>query len=330
MESGENRNALNSIATSRGTFQKYYSQVELRAYIEGTLEVDALPAAPGVFYGFRDESFRQRFLADRYRRTVSVPPMRTLERRFAEHGAVLEPFMAALARLGRIPGPEDLPEYAQVVERFGSAKRALMLVNRVTGADAWTEIAAKRAEDLLVYLALSRFPRRPPLSALPLPTQRDARAFFGSYARACAEADALLFRAGDAAAIDAACRQSKVGRLVDNALLLHRSALPETAPLLRIYEGCARALVGEVEEADVIKLHRHSGKVSYLAYRDFETEAHPLLRFRIKVTLPTLSVEFFDHSSTREASYLKTKTGLNIAVEATSREDQATSRDIVE
>ena len=36
--------------TSRGTFQKFFEQQELRHWIERTLEVNAVPAAPGIFY----------------------------------------------------------------------------------------------------------------------------------------------------------------------------------------------------------------------------------------------------------------------------------------
>ena len=46
-------------------------------------------------------------------------------------------------------------------------------------------------------------------------------------------------------------------------------------PLLRIYEGCGRAYLGEVEGANIIKIHRRSGKLSYLNYPDFETNPHP-------------------------------------------------------
>jgi len=298
------------VLTSRNTFQKYYTQSELRSYLERTLGVEAIPAAPGVFYVFREESARQQFLANRYHRAVPIPRARQSETLFEKHQEVLQPFMAALARLGRLPGPEDFPEYAELVARLGSPKRALSIVNRVTGADAWTAIAAKRAEDLLVFLALSRFPKRPPLSALPPSTQRDAKAFFGTYQRACAEADALLFKVGDATAIDAACCRAPLGRLVDNALLLHHSALADTEPLLRIYEGCARALSGDIEDVDVIKLHRQSGKISYLGYDNFEQETNPRLRFRVKVTLPSLSVDFYDHSGLGNESFLDSKEGL--------------------
>jgi hypothetical protein len=53
-------------------------------------------------------------------------------------------------------------------------------------------------------VALGRFRRRPPISALPIGLQRDIRAFFGSYSNACRMADDLLFRAGNAEALDEA------------------------------------------------------------------------------------------------------------------------------
>jgi len=61
------------VVTSRGTFQKYYTQNELQSYLESKLGVDAIPAAPGVFYLFKDESAKQQFLATRYHRRIAVP-----------------------------------------------------------------------------------------------------------------------------------------------------------------------------------------------------------------------------------------------------------------
>ena len=42
--------------------------------------------------------------------------------------------------------------------------------------------------------------------------------YFGTYKRGCERADALLFAAGDAAAIDAACCRSPLGKLLPKAL----------------------------------------------------------------------------------------------------------------
>lgn len=115
------------------------------------------------------------------------------------------------------------------------------------------------------------------LAPLPPTLQRDMKAFFGSYTKACGEADTLLFQAGDATAVDEACRRSKVGKLLPDDLYVHRDALDYLEPLLRIYEGCGRAYLGEVEAANLIKIHRRSGKLSYLVYPDFDDDPHPAL-----------------------------------------------------
>jgi DNA phosphorothioation-associated putative methyltransferase len=283
------------VLTGRGTFQKYYEQGELRAFLEAELGTEPVPAALGVFYVFKDEALRQQLLANRYRRRPATPRQRTSERRFEEHRDLLEPLMAAIAQLGRLPGAEEFPQAAEVAARFGSLKRAFALVKRVTGPEEWDALRRQRTEDLLVYLALARFRKRPPFSHLPLTLRRDLRAFFGTYANACRQADALLFRAGDAAAIDDACRQAPVGKLLPNALYVHKTALDRLEPLLRVYEGCGRSYLGEVEGANVVKLHRFSGKLSYLAYPDFETDPHPALARSVKLSLRTRELECHEY-----------------------------------
>ena len=63
-----------------------------------------------------------------------------------------------------------------------------------------------------------------------------------------------LFRAGSAEAVDEACRRSNVGKLLPTALYVHRTALEALDPLLRVYEGCARAYLGTLDGANLIKL----------------------------------------------------------------------------
>jgi hypothetical protein len=55
------------VMTQRGTFQKYFSQSEIKAFLEQVLDEEAIPVAPGVLYVFRDKDAEQRFLVDRYR-----------------------------------------------------------------------------------------------------------------------------------------------------------------------------------------------------------------------------------------------------------------------
>ena len=67
------------------------------------------------------------------------------------------------------------------------------------------EIREDRSQDLLVYLALAQFAKRPRFSALPAEMQLDVKAFFGSYGTACEQADELLFSAGRVEAVSQAC-----------------------------------------------------------------------------------------------------------------------------
>src|SRR5579884_2921904 len=190
------------VLTCRNTFQKFYEQNELKAYLESQLETEAVPAGIGTFYLFKDEARRQEFLAGQFRRREVLPRRRIAELRLEETRQALQPLMEAVARLGRLPDPAEFPEAPALIERFGSLKRAFAAIQRITGPEEWEAIARRRREDLLVYLALARFRRRPAFSLLPLTLQRDMKAFFGSYTKACAEADTLLFQAGEDGSID--------------------------------------------------------------------------------------------------------------------------------
>jgi DNA phosphorothioation-associated putative methyltransferase len=293
--------------TGRGTFQKFFEQSELKAYLEAQLETEAIPAGIGTFYLFKEEAKRQQFLANRFRRREILPRRRIAEWRLDETRHTLEPLMAVIASLGRLPDPTEFAGSQAIIDRFGSLKRAFAAIQRITNGETWESIAQRRREDLLVYLALARFRKRPPFSVLPPPLQWDMRAFFGRYTRACAEADTLLFKAGEAGAIDEACRRSTIGKLLPDDLYVHRSALDALEPVLRIYEGCGRTYLGEVEGANIIKIHRRSGKLSYLVYPDFETDPNPALLRCVKLNLRTRQIECYDYAQSQNPPVLHRK-----------------------
>jgi DNA phosphorothioation-associated putative methyltransferase len=190
-----------------------------------------------------------------------------------------------------LPQPEELAEAQALCEALGSIPRAFRVIRAVLDETQWDEVQQRRTEDLLVYLALSRFDRRPKLSDLPAALRFDMRAFFTSYQAACELADALLFSAGHVPSLHRLCQESKVGKLTPSALYVHESALPQLAPVLRIYEGCARAFIGSVEGANLIKMHRDSPRVSYLSYPDFDEDPHPSLRASLLVELQTFRMD---------------------------------------
>ena len=295
------------VLTGRGTFQKFFEQAELKAYLEAQLQTEAIPAGIGTFYLFKDES--EAAAVPRQPLPPPGDPAPPPDRRAAAGGNPAGPGAADGGHRRPRPaaGPGGVPGAPAIIERFGSLKRAFAAIQRITDAETWEAIARRRREDLLVYLALARFRKRPALSMLPLTLQRDMKAFFGTYTKACAEADALLFQAGDAAAIDEACKRSTVGKLLPDDLYVHRSALDSLEPLLRIYEGCGRAYLGEVEGANIIKIHRRSGKLSYLVYPDFDDDPHPALLRCVKLNLRTRQIECYDYAQSANPPVLHRK-----------------------
>jgi len=82
------------VLTTRNTFQRYYRQEELKTYIEQLLSREAVPAALGVFYVFRDETLGQDILSRRYRRRELVPPRELTLAQFDANRAILDPKQA--------------------------------------------------------------------------------------------------------------------------------------------------------------------------------------------------------------------------------------------
>jgi len=283
--------------TERDTFQRFYAQDELRTWIEGTLGVQAAPAAPGVFLVFRDEALRQRFLQSRYRHRVTAPRILRRDVLFQEHKSLLDPLLAFYEQHGRLPEERELPGADGLATSLGGIRRAFTLVRRVTGDERWEKAKAACAEDLLVYLALARFDRRPAFHALGQEVQLDVRAHFGSDRAACEAADAQLFSVGRLETVDAACQAAPFGLRTDEALYVHVCGIPELPLILRLYEGCARGYVGEIEGATIVKMHRRKPQISYLYCPDFEKAAHPAVRGGFVVRLQTFEVRERDYSA---------------------------------
>jgi DNA phosphorothioation-associated putative methyltransferase len=295
------------VITRMQTFQKFYEQHELHDWIASTLGETPVAAAPGVFYVFRDYAARESFIASRYRRRIAVPRMRLSDKLFEEHQGILSSLMEFVMERGRLPEHEEVAVGADLVGVFGSVKRAFQVVRRVTGSEQWEAITAERRNDLLVYLALGRFPRRPKLTSVPVVLQRDIKALFKTYKQACAEGDELLFAAGDMTQVDAACTNAPFGKLMPTALYVHAESLNRLPGILRVYEGCARVLSGAVEGTTIVKLRRHEPKISYLAYPSFNDDAHPSLASSVRIDLQSFHLKYRDFKDSTDPPILHRK-----------------------
>ena len=285
------------IVTSKRTFQKFFAQDELRGWIQATIRCSPVAAAPGVFYVFRDTPAEQTFLARRATRPRRVPAVPLTDDLFRERQDVLQPLIDFVGHHGRLPAGVELDDDAAgaIVEVFGSISRAFSLVRRVTDAEHWETVRQARRDDLLVYLALAAFRERPKFNRLPERLRYDIRAFFGTYKSVCEEANRLLFSAGEQRAVDRACREAPVGKVLPDALYIHHSAVGHLAPLLRVYEGCGRQLAGSIDGVTLVKLGRRQPRISYLVYPDFDRVGHPALAEAFIADLRRLTLERRDY-----------------------------------
>ena len=307
--------------TSRGTFQKFFEHLELGGFIQNVTGVEPVPAAPGVYYVFREPSEREVFISRRYALRAPAPYQRKCDQSFIENRELLDELIEFFARHGRLPQKQEIASFSEVVRKFGSIARAFRVIEVATDRDEWVALSGRRRVDLLVYLALKLLDGPFRMNDLPPASQFDVRSHFGSLKSAMPLAQRLLFGVGKLSNIDLACRSSIVGKVTPSALYVHVDAYEHLPAILKVYEGCARRLLGDVPQATIIKLGRSEKKVSYLRYPTFDTEDHPgldssdvidlastshrVLKYRKGDTQPILHrKELFIHKSdSRAASF---------------------------
>lgn len=278
--------------TGIGTFQRFFDQAELRAWIDSSLDVESVAAAPGIFIAFRAEEDANEFLLrNRRRRHVTVTVSRA-DRLYDEHRPILDDLIFFFAERGRLPVPGEAPALeGRLRTTIGSLRRAWSVVEKVTDCEDWASVTSSRTSDLLVDLALLKLNRRPNFNALPEQTRYDIKSLVGSYREAKARADDLLFTAGDLALVSKLASEASVGKRLPTALYVHDAGLELLPPTLRVYERCARWLVGDVEHANIVKLATDKPKVSYLSYPTFDKDPHPALVHATYVRLRELDVD---------------------------------------
>lgn len=289
----DSRPLNDGVITAKGTFQKFYTQYELKTWIESTLGTTAHAAAPGVFYVFRDPKDAESFRARQVRQSGAAPRRPVSQLLYEQHQDLLEHLAAFLSERGRLPDASELDNGEALLSSFGSVRRAFQVLRTATGRYDWSAETAHARDNLLVYLALSSFGGRPRMGVLPADLQRDIKDLFGSYRAASTEADQLLFSLRSDRELTRAATNLPVGKVLPDAMYFHATAIPALPPLLRVYIGCGGVLTGTVP-ADVIKLHRQQRKVSYLFYPEFERDPHPALQASLRTDLRTFDVRFRD------------------------------------
>ena len=174
------RSYRDGFLTSRGTFQKYFEQQELRDFVMNATGHAPLALASGIVVVFRNKDLEQEVLLRRRSRAVFAgelprPPARerapsvrlSLRERLTP---ILDILHAIAVSLGRPPEPEETPRdvIAFLADERVSWERTIALLRGDLDADQAFAISRDaRRSDILVHLALMQFPGAPKYKALP-------------------------------------------------------------------------------------------------------------------------------------------------------------------
>ena len=312
------------IITSRKTFQKYYTQSELKIFIELSIDEQAIAVAPGIYFVFKDKNLEQEFLQNRHRRKrswqhKSEPKItsKDIEQLLViQNETLFNSFWDCCLLLGRCPAVDEFSESSDLVARAGNMKKAFRIAKAYFGTDNLITSRQMRTEDLLVYFAVGLFGKRKAYKHQSDQTKRDIKEFFDTNKSAQQAATELLFKIADADSIESECiaaNEYLPASVIDtefnqpHSLTLHKQYIDLLSPLLRVYVCSALQLYGELDDIQLIKIHIASGKLTLLGYEDFENAEQPRLKERVKIKMADQDVDFFDYISESDISRLNNK-----------------------
>jgi DNA phosphorothioation-associated putative methyltransferase len=294
------------VITSRNTFQKYYFQSELQLFIEDALDKSAISVGPGIFIIFKDELEEQTYLSSKLKRrrqwtTINKSPSKSDNALLLieQHHQLVEDFWNVILEHGRIPASDEYLDIDKVIKYFGSAKKLFNSIISDERKEQFESAKQARREDYLVYFAIGLFSKRQPYKTMPEAKKRDIKALFISTNTGREEAKELLYEIANNELLEQEIANASLYipsiHNVGHSLLIQAKYINELPLTLRIYVGAAAVMYGDWNDADVIKIHVTSGKVSFMVYDDFSNKPIPQIVERVKIKLAEQDIDYFDY-----------------------------------
>lgn len=315
--------------TSRNTFQKYFSQSELKDYVEQAIQHEAFMVGPGVAFAFADTDAEQRFCASRYRRKsvahrllaarsfapnkpklvrerkTSEPQQVGLSRaaqKLAVARPILDELWATALDLGRFPEADEATNLQLIDSHLGSLSKALRLLDEHYDKSLLDVAAGARADDVRLLMATQQFSKRAAYRHLEKRLQRDIKAFFGDYRTAQSSGLSLLVDAANPAKLLEACQYAASKGLgwldAQHSLQLQVDLVERLPVLLRAYVACGLIIWDALSTVQVVKIHIGSGKLTLMELDAFDESPLPRLSRRIKVNVRTQDCNVFEYGNT--------------------------------
>lgn len=308
--------------TTRKTFQKYFTQEQLRDFITDTLGIEPIAVSSGIFFVFADEVLQQEYQIQRFQR-ISAPQAifdgnRSRPRfeikidRFLKVEATLQELSREIEFLGRTLAENEIPTSILdelKVNRISIAKSQEFCLEKICDKNLIEKSAQRRKEDLILYFAIEIFSKHKAYRHLPARLQADIKCFWGSYKNAQDDAMQLLFSTGNRISLGKAVVEAisnGFGHLSEEEQFqFHGINLTDLPVILRCYVACGSILYGDADQADLIKIHLNTSKLTLLYFENFE-DLIPRLKKRVKINLSDQKISTF-YTPDSEKQYLYQK-----------------------
>ena len=278
--------------TSIKTFQKFYTQSELEELLQSELKATPIAAAPGIFFVFKDEAAEQDYLLKRQLGIVRDYDPKNLVTKANERKEKSELALRVANNLAkhiisfaRKPEIEELPRYFKMqLEKSGvSFRRAFDAASQLITEDDLKNAVIVKKEQLILFFAMYFFSGRAKYKNLAKSLQKDVRLHFGSMLRAEEAAKELLFSLGKEELIYQDSYKSTelgLGHVTDGKFSFQIKNLKKLPLRLRGVMSIAERLAGAVEDANIVRIHIETKKVTFLTVPNFDTSPLPRISKR--------------------------------------------------
>ena len=302
--------------SSNNTFQKYFTQTELRTYIEEQLDTTTYALKPGVFAVIKDPTLLEDFeylniarkdesYADELHKLkdLNFGIYDKNKKHFSQRNERSSLIVDFFKRHARMPTYKEFCEKGCKTQSRQEFNYSVSKLTSKLEEQLIRNVTEKVKAELLQKFCLRRFIRLSTKFPITKSLQKDIRNLFRTQKALIAEAEKLLFELGDVELIYTDIMQAvekKLGIFLSEKFIFHHSKLKKLPLRLQTLVSLATYLSGYENDAKIFQIHVTSKKVSMLEFYDFEHSAVPKLKSRSKVNLQSCEVDIVKYQADKD------------------------------
>lgn len=260
------------VLTKRRTFQRLFRNQELVDLVRETTGLAVATVGPGLVFAFKRSGDRAEYMVNRIRGTAHK--LRRSPQSASSHDKRIfalktdarkkwEDYLNFVTHRGRPPQPHENSLLGVAAARGISSQALLDAAAVELGADQVERLRNWNRNNLLVFLAGTIVDGGMRMSELSPHLKADVKYHYGSFARAKATAMGLLKEAGSLDSRREAAKSENAGKLSDDGFYVRSGRVNELKPVLRAYVQLGTLFFGDYNDAEVVKLHLRSNKLTF-------------------------------------------------------------------